>query len=63
MAAGVVQGNIVVESRVHAPGAQPVGDRPKAEHPEGAPVAGDRALRLRRPLDVNDMLCHSGLFT
>ena len=35
VAAGIVEGNVVIQGSVHASGTQPVGDGPKAKLPEG----------------------------
>ena len=45
VAAGVVQGHVVVQGRVHAAGPQPVGHRPQAEHPE---LGRDRKAQQRQ---------------
>ncbi len=44
VAAFVMQGNVVVQGRIHAACAQAVGDSPQAEHPE---LSGDRESEQR----------------
>ena len=46
MAAGIVEGHIVVQAGVHAAGAQAIGQRPEAELPGAA--AGGKAKQSRR---------------